>query len=571
MPNVVLDEVRKWSEERPGWQRDALRRLFTTGQITPADLEDLVVLCKAARGLSEPRTPQPLSDEHFGIKGQGADPVAIVSVTHHRGVNALAPEQTLTFGANLTVVYGPNAAGKSGYTRILKRACRSRFTEEILGNVLSGETPLKPQATIRFHEGTKETTLPWTLEPSPSDALSAVSVFDSYCAPVYLRDKTDVAFRPFGLDIFDKLSTVCGEVRSRLEDEHKKLSSTPSSLPNLADGTRAKSLVDRLTPLTKIDDVRALATLSKDEEHRLKELRDQQSDLQASDPKQRAREVNLRSERVDLVVLHVAGLVNVLGETGLRALQSATDSLLIAREALAILRKTALTPNLLPGTGEDKWRKMWEAVGGFSAAAYPGSVFPVITEDARCPFCQQKIGPDAAQRLKHFGEYISSTAQAEVSRKEIAYRDALAAVTEAVVDRPDIDLAVTELTVDDPDLAKRVRTFFQDAEKIKNEVKSATTQSLKLPAHNLGHSPDAELRCAAKALRDRAGQLQKQTRSLEPKDAEHLRELESRVSLNEHLQAVLDEIERMKRLSVYRQCIEDTSTQSITRKSTESH
>jgi hypothetical protein len=48
-----------------------------------------------------------------------------------------------------------------------------------------------------------------------------------------------------------------------------------------------------------------------------------------------------------------------------------------------------------------------------------------------------------------------------------------------------------------------------------------------------------------------------------------LRELESRVSLNEHLQAVLDEIERKKRLAIYRQCIEDTSTQLITRKSTE--
>src|SRR5207249_8442659 len=136
------------------------------------------------------------------------DPVTLVSVTHNRGVNALAPDQTITFGENLTVVFGLNAAGKSGYTRILKRACRSRFTEDILGNVLSGEAPLKAQATIRFREAAKET-----------DALSAVSVFDAHCVPVYLKDKTDVAFRPFGLDVFDKLSSVCGEVRSRLAKE----------------------------------------------------------------------------------------------------------------------------------------------------------------------------------------------------------------------------------------------------------------------------------------------------------------------------------------------------------------
>src|SRR3990172_8850321 len=144
MQESVLGEILKWSEERPGWQRDALRRLFTTGDITPADLADLVDLCKAAHGLSNSRTPQGLGKEHLAIKGGPTDPVSLVSVTHLRGVNALAPEQTITFGENLTIVYGRNTAGKSGYTRILKRACRSRFTEEILGNVLSAETPLKP-------------------------------------------------------------------------------------------------------------------------------------------------------------------------------------------------------------------------------------------------------------------------------------------------------------------------------------------------------------------------------------------------------------------------------------------
>src|SRR5207245_9012 len=142
--------------------------------------------------------------EHLAIKGEGIDPVTLVSVTHNRGVNALASDQTITFGTNLTVIYGPNAAGKSGYTRILKLACRSRFTEEILGNVLSGEVPLKAQATIRFREGVKEMMHPWTSDGASADALAAVSVFDAHCVPVYLRDKTDVAFRPFALDVLPR-------------------------------------------------------------------------------------------------------------------------------------------------------------------------------------------------------------------------------------------------------------------------------------------------------------------------------------------------------------------------------
>jgi hypothetical protein len=48
------------------------------------------------------------------------------------------------------VVYGDNAAGKTGYIRILKSACRARGQEQILGNVVSGATPLSPVVSIKY-------------------------------------------------------------------------------------------------------------------------------------------------------------------------------------------------------------------------------------------------------------------------------------------------------------------------------------------------------------------------------------------------------------------------------------
>ncbi len=53
-----------------------------------------------------------------------------------------------------------------------------------------------------------------------------VSVFDSQCAAVYLTEKTDVAFRPFGLDVFDKLVRVCKTIRGQLEREQRSLGSS---------------------------------------------------------------------------------------------------------------------------------------------------------------------------------------------------------------------------------------------------------------------------------------------------------------------------------------------------------
>ena len=56
--------------------------------------------------------------------------------------------------------------------------------------------------------------------------ISRVSVFDSQCAAVYLTEKTDVAFRPFGLDVFDKLVRVCKTIRGQLEREQRSLGSS---------------------------------------------------------------------------------------------------------------------------------------------------------------------------------------------------------------------------------------------------------------------------------------------------------------------------------------------------------
>ena len=51
------------------------------------------------------------------------------------GVNALNDTQTIEFADKLTILYGSNGAGKSGYVRLLKNAFYSRDKCEILGNI----------------------------------------------------------------------------------------------------------------------------------------------------------------------------------------------------------------------------------------------------------------------------------------------------------------------------------------------------------------------------------------------------------------------------------------------------
>jgi len=104
------------------WRRDHDR--------SSDDIRTLTDICKRAHGLVEPQDIVPLNKENVPERVAAAGPVSLVFIFHHRGVNALAEDRTLTLSPRLTVVYGDNPAGKTAYIRILKSACRARGQEQ---------------------------------------------------------------------------------------------------------------------------------------------------------------------------------------------------------------------------------------------------------------------------------------------------------------------------------------------------------------------------------------------------------------------------------------------------------
>src|ERR1035441_661730 len=254
----VLQEIIAWSADRPTWQRDALRRLFLAGELSGDDIQALTEICKGDHGLVEKPEAQPLATVHAPTGEGTTAAVSLVSIFHHQGVNALAEDQTLKFAPGLTIVYGDNGAGKTGYIRILKQACRARGQEQILGNVMSGVAPPKPVVNIKYKVGDETTPHEW-VGGDADEFISRVSVFDTQCAAVYLNERTDVAFLPFGLDLFDKLVKACRAVRTRLESEQRALNTNVLApiVAQIPTGTVAAKLAGNITSLTKPETVLA--------------------------------------------------------------------------------------------------------------------------------------------------------------------------------------------------------------------------------------------------------------------------------------------------------------------------
>src|SRR5262245_47046843 len=65
--------------------------------------------------------------------------MVIESITGVCNVNAIEEGQTLSFDPlGVNVVWGQNGAGKTGYSRVLKKAGRTLHVEEVLTNVYKG-------------------------------------------------------------------------------------------------------------------------------------------------------------------------------------------------------------------------------------------------------------------------------------------------------------------------------------------------------------------------------------------------------------------------------------------------
>src|SRR5690349_3475334 len=65
---AALTDLASWSRDLPGWQRDALRRLYQHQKLSQPDLDELYALCCQVHGLLEPGqvtpTPEPLQTSH---------------------------------------------------------------------------------------------------------------------------------------------------------------------------------------------------------------------------------------------------------------------------------------------------------------------------------------------------------------------------------------------------------------------------------------------------------------------------------------------------------------------------
>lgn len=193
--------------------------------------------------------------------------IELTSLCEVGGVNRLAKNQVIEFSKNLTIIYGENGTGKTGYSRILKSLGFSYDgTSNIYCNIFkSSETQT---GLIKFKLNGVEDTFRWTGKNKHSE-LDNISVFNTGCVQISLENH-QLIVSPIGFHLFHLVTNELNDLSSMLQ---AKLTGHSTVLPwaeTLTPGTPQFSFISTLSSTSITQKLTELSIFTTEQEEELK-------------------------------------------------------------------------------------------------------------------------------------------------------------------------------------------------------------------------------------------------------------------------------------------------------------
>ena len=568
----ILQEILSWAQSLPTWQSDAVARLLAKQTQTADDLDDLYALLKVAHGIPDPkgRKPKPLTADQIPAPVKASIHVELRAMKNLRHVNAIAENQYLPFGAaGLTVIYGDNGSGKSGYSRVLKRACRARDQMEAIhpNANLPASKAGAAEATFEIAVNDVAQDVHWSHGKAAPPELSSLAIFDSRCARAYLDSEDDFSYVPYGLDVFEGLAKVCKQLKSMIDTEHAQSAADLTAFVPLQGDTLVGKLIAALSAKTTKAQIEELATVTPEE---LAQHVDLDKSLKENNPKEKAAQLRLRARRIAAIAANAVSKGELVDPTVVTKLRDLADAYRTAQAAAALAAKQFKEgENLLPGTGGEAWRELFDAARKYAIESHPAKVFPELGADAPCPLCQQPLA-DGADRLLRFEAFIQQEAEKTSQARRTAlfaeYKPFIAHVLTLSLD----DVTHGEIEALDPQLAADAKAFEPALAARQEAIKSAVLSHQWDGTDQILLNPAARLQALADKLNVEAEILEKASdEKARAALQKQFSELDARVRLSQVKDAVITAVSRLSHQAKLVRCLSAIKTNAISLKASE--
>lgn len=461
----VLEEISQWASKLPYWEQAALERIVAGTALTEDDYAELLRYLLEDAGLAEREpTPRPtLTFPQLAEAGTLATGTAcrLSKISGLQNINALAPNQELTFGPNLTVVFGANGSGKSGYARVIASAAFTRGDKQVLPDIgQAADDAAVMSAVFELTDGTSSHTLTYTIgQPCPD--MRCFYVFDSTSVEAHLTRSNAMSFSPGGLGYLTQLAVVTDQVRQRLQSQVEKRTRDNPYVSLFPEDTEVRQQIVTLGAKTDLEALRKLGTFSPDDEEALKKL-----DLRIA---------QLKTEEVPEKIANLEQIIGDLEKLSER-LQAIEQEL--AEERQAEIRthvvewqaRSLLAHSLsvesfaidgLRQTGSEVWGAFIEAAHTLAQAeSAPDRPYPQA--DSRCLLCHQPLADEAVGLIRRLWTFLESDARSRLEETEQAlakHRQTVDQLDLAFFDEQAV--SYRHLEDKDPDLHKQVLAYLE--------------------------------------------------------------------------------------------------------------
>lgn len=406
----VADKIKDWSRSLPYWERATLDKIAAGCALSGVDYQEILGFFLCENGLSDCVKPLPElkldSRSSINVKAK----IKLVSISELQGVNALVPNQKITFSQGLTAIYGENGSGKSGYARVLGCAGFTRGDIYILPDFNTApENCIPASANIEINDGHCVRTVCFD-EKSLLPELHAVHVFDSTSVTAHIAKPNGFSFIPTALVCLPKLAESTDKVRCLLNEliETRK---QPRDFTRLFPGeSDVVASVRNLCVNSNLKDLESLATISAKDAETKKELERQKAELVLRNTDKKIIEIQTIIRDLTTLSDKIAAIEEGLCDTVIAKIKEDIAEFLRLERIASSEGVDQFANKGLLKVGSEEWQAFaLHAKALAEAESKDRESYPTV--DDVCLLCHRPLNPDACNLLTKLWAYLRSEAR----------------------------------------------------------------------------------------------------------------------------------------------------------------
>lgn len=414
-------EVKKFADGLPYWAKFLAEKILSGNTISENDIDtSCSYLLEHLKLKEETEKPEIEIDYNAENAGNYKSDLHLTKLENVEGVNALTENQTIEFSPNLTIIYGANGSGKSGYVRLLKNVFYSKAPENILPNVHIDNGHKAIDAKFTFKSSNTE--IPLGFSDKDNAEFEQFAVFDGNSVLKHLENRNEFEFRPAGLSFFADYTNAIIRVEQKLnaEIQTKQTGNTADDLSALFDGnSEIKTIVQNLKAETKIDDLKKYTPFSDEDKTQKEAIQKQYDDLLLAS-KGKEKEIKSLESIKSLVAQNKQAIekLNQFFTTEVIEEIKTAISDCVSKEATA---KTEGIENFktdkIENVGTTEWKNFIVSAEEFAKTQKNENVVYPENGD-NCLLCQQPLSDEAQMLISNYWIFIKSVAEQNAKKAQ---------------------------------------------------------------------------------------------------------------------------------------------------------